>query len=154
MSSSAEYVGCAHEIFVWSLLPLPNRLFCCCYRHFFWASATTRCCQAGAWLAPDWQPLWAWALHIDSGHAKWLQGEQEKCVTEEQCLCDCECLWVCVNVIVSVWLLVCEFVWLRDGLIVSVCEFVWLLLCEKLWLSLTVSESAVSSIFSSNPDSR
>ena len=31
MSSSAEYVGCAHEKFAKYFLPLPNRLFCCCY---------------------------------------------------------------------------------------------------------------------------
>ena len=40
--------------------------------------------------------------HPESGHAKW---EQERCVTEERCLCVCQCD--------------CEFVWLRACLIVS-----------------------------------
>ena len=58
MSSSAEYVGCAHEKFAKS----SNSLFCCCYWHLFWAFGTPRCCQSGAWLATDRQHLWAWAL--------------------------------------------------------------------------------------------
>ena len=51
MSSRAEYVGCVHEKFPRSSLPVPNSLFCCSYWLLFWASGTPRCWQSGAWFS-------------------------------------------------------------------------------------------------------